>query len=242
MNSVLTQRILIVDDDQEIRQLLSLYLSEAGYAVETVADGVEMREWLSRKTASLIVLDVMLPGDDGLSLCRDLHMRSSVPIIMLTARGAPVDRILGLEMGADDYLTKPFDPRELLARIKVVLRRTHSFPPAHEADSATFVNFAGWRLDTRARQLLSPDSVVISLAGSDYRVLRLLLQHAHHTLTRDYLIEQTFGKERDAFDRAIDICISRLRQHLEENARNPRIIRTVRNQGYVLTVDVAEQR
>lgn len=234
----LSERILVVDDDPDIRQLLCEYLGQAGYGVAAVPDGRAMRRWLTQQKADLVVLDLMLPGEDGLALCRELRGAGSLPVIMLTARGALLDRIIGLEMGADDYLPKPFDPRELLARIKVVLRRTRSFPPTHEADEEPTLCFAGWRLDTRSRQMLSPRNLVVALGGSDFRVLRLLLRHPHRTLGRDYLIEHVFGKERMPFDRTIDVCISRLRQHLEENARTPRIIRTVRNAGYMLAVDV----
>ncbi|WP_219218716.1 response regulator [Variovorax boronicumulans] len=242
MSSPPIERILIVDDDGDIRQLLSDYLSDAGYKVATASNGVEMHRQLGLQSISLVVLDVMMPGEDGLSLCRDLHAKGGPPVILLTARGALLDRIIGLEMGADDYLPKPFDPRELLARIKVVLRRIHSFPPSREAEEAAVVRFAGWVLDTRTHQLLSPQRVVVSLGGSDYRVLRLLLQNAHRTLSRDFLIEHVFGKERAPFDRAIDVCISRLRVSLQDDARKPMMIRTVRHAGYVMAVDVVEER
>lgn len=236
------ERILVVDDDVDIRQLLSDYLCDAGYKVATASSGVEMHRQLGQQSISLVVLDVMMPGEDGLSLCRDLHARGGPPVILLTARGALLDRIIGLEMGADDYLPKPFDPRELLARIKVVLRRIHSFPPSCQAEKAAMVRFAGWQLDTRTHQLLSPKQVVVSLGSSDYRVLRLLLQNAHRTLSRDFLIEHAFGKERAPFDRAIDVCISRLRVGLQDDARMPRMIRTVRHAGYVMAIDVVEER
>ncbi len=235
------ERILVVDDDADIRQLLSDYLTHAGYKVAAASSGAEMHRQLGQQSISLVVLDVMMPGEDGLSLCRDLHARGGPPVILLTARGALLDRIIGLEMGADDYLPKPFDPRELLARIKVVLRRIHSFPPYCEAERATTVRFAEWQLDTRTHQLLSPKRVVVPLGGSDYRVLRLLLQNTHRTLSRDFLIEHAFGKERAPFDRAIDVCISRLRVSLEDDARMPRMIRTVRHAGYVMAVDAVEE-
>lgn len=236
------ERILVVDDDVEIRQLLSDYLSEAGYKVAAAASGAEMRQQLAQQVVALVVLDVMMPGEDGLSLCRDLRARGGPPVILLTARGALLDRIIGLEMGADDYLPKPFDPRELLARIKVVLRRIHSFPPSREAEEAALVRFGGWQLDTRTQQLRSPGNVIVALGGSDYKVLRLLLQNAHRTLSRDFLIEHVFGKERVPFDRAIDVCISRLRVSLQDDARKPTMIRTVRHAGYVMAVDVVEER
>ncbi|QKV54673.1 response regulator [Comamonas antarctica] len=234
------ERILIVDDDPEIRGLLCEYLAAAGYRIAAAANGTEMQQQLAQHAISLVVLDVMMPGTDGLTLCRNLSARGGPPVILLTARGALLDRIVGLEMGADDYLPKPFDPRELLARIKVVLRRTHSFPPAREAEAAPVVHFCGWQLNTRQRQLLSPQKIVIALGDSDYQVLRLLLQNPHRTLSRDFLIEQVFGKERAPTDRAIDVCISRLRMALQEDARRPALIRTVRHAGYVLTADVQE--
>ncbi|MBK4995405.1 response regulator transcription factor [Pseudomonas sp. S37] len=229
--------ILIVDDDSEIRQLLSTYLAEAGYRTSVAAEGREMRRRLDEQRVDLVVLDLMLPGEDGLSLCRDLRARSNIPVIMLTARGTLVDRIVGLEMGADDYLAKPFDPRELLARIKVVLRRTQSFPERARVDDVSRLRFAGWRLDTTTRQLRSPAGLVISLGNSDYRLLRLLLQHPNRALSRDFLLNHVFDREREPFDRSIDVCVSRVRQHLGDDPRNPALIRTVRNEGYMLTVD-----
>jgi len=229
--------ILIVDDDPEIRQLLSTYLEDAGLRTSVAADGREMRRRLEEQPIDLVVLDLMLPGEDGLSLCRDLRVRSNVPVIMLTARGTLVDRIVGLEMGADDYLGKPFDPRELLARIKVVLRRTHSFPERARMDEARHLRFAGWQLETTTRQLRSPAGLVISLGNSDYRVLRLLLQHPNRPLSRDFLLNHVFERERMPYDRSIDVCISRLRQHLNDAPKAAALIRTVRNEGYMLTVD-----
>ncbi len=234
------ERILIVDDDPEIRDLLCEYLAAAGYQTAAAANGAQMYRQLGMQTVSLLVLDVMMPGEDGLSLCRNLSARGGPPVILLTARGALLDRIVGLEMGADDYLPKPFDPRELLARIKVVLRRTHSFPPACEAEPSAVVHFAGWQLNTRTHQLLSPQKIVVALGDSDYRVLRLLLQNPHRTLSRDFLIEHVFGKERTATDRSIDVCISRLRMSLQEDARRPALSRTVRHAGYVVATDVIE--
>ncbi|QXI27459.1 response regulator [Pseudomonas vanderleydeniana] len=227
--------LLIVDDDPEIRQLLSEYLTSAGYQTSTACDGKEMRRRLELNVIDLIVLDLMLPGEDGLSLCRELRVTSNTPVIMLTARGTLVDRILGLELGADDYLPKPFDPRELLVRIKVVLRRAQSFPERARIDDVPTIRFAGWQLDTRARQLLSPQGLVISLGNTDFRVLRLLLQHPNRPLSRDFLLNHVFEKDSTPFDRSIDVCISRLRQQLE-----PSLIKTVRNEGYMLTATDVE--
>lgn len=235
-------RILIVDDDPEIRDLLCDFLRAAGLRPAAVADGDALWLWLERHTADLIVLDLMLPGTDGLALCRSLRERTHIPVVMLTARGALLDRILGLEMGADDYLPKPFDPRELLARIKVVLRRTRSQPaPLAEPDRPARLLFAGWCLDMREQQLTSPQGVLVPLARSDYRVLSALAQNPRRTLSRDYLADYVFGKERQAQDRAIDVCVSRLRQHLEAAPRQAQLIRTVRNAGYMLGCDVVAQ-
>ena len=232
------EHILIVDDDPEIRQLLSTYLEDAGFRTSVAADGREMRRRLDDQLIDLVVLDLMLPGEDGLSLCRDLRVRSNIPVIMLTARGTLVDRIVGLEMGADDYLGKPFDPRELLARIKVVLRRTNAFPERARMDDVRTLAFAGWQLDTSSRQLRSPEGLVISLGTSDFRLLRLLLQHPNRPLSRDFLLNHVFDRERTPYDRSIDVCISRLRQHFNDNPRQGgALIRTVRNEGYMLSVE-----
>lgn len=230
--------ILIVDDDQEIRELLSDYLQSSGYRIWTAADGNEMRKWLETVQIDLIVLDLMMPGEDGLTLCRDLRARSETPVIMLTARGSPLDRIVGLEVGADDYMPKPFDPRELVARIKVVLKRARSYPLQAERNEPGTIEFADWRLDTQARQIQKGDGPVITLGSSDYLVLRTLIEHANKALTRDYLLNNVYSKESLPFDRSIDVCISRLRQHLEPDPRHPTLIRTVRNTGYMLTADI----
>lgn len=233
--------ILIVDDDPGIRELLSDYLGSVGYQTSTAANGAEMMRILENTPMNLIVLDLMLPDEDGLTLCRNLRVRSNIPVIMLSARGALLDRIVGLEMGADDYLPKPFDPRELLSRIKVILRRARNIPVQNDPDLSPVLRFAGWRLDTQARQLHSPAGLVIGLGGSDYRVLRTLLRHPRRTLSRDFLVNQVYGKEHGPFDRAIDVCVSRLRGHLEDNARSPQLIKTVRNVGYSLAADVAQE-
>ncbi|CDG80874.1 response regulator [Janthinobacterium agaricidamnosum] len=233
--------VLIVDDDPEIRQLLTDYLQGNGYRTSAAADGEEMRRLLLAVPVDIVVLDLMLPGDDGLTLCRELRKRSNTPVIMLTARGTLIDRIVGLEVGADDYLPKPFDPRELLARIKVILRRARSFPEQSEIEQIPYIHFAGWRLDTQARQMLSPKGVTITLGGSDYLLLRELLNHPNRTLSRDYLLGRVYDKESAPFDRAIDVCISRLRQQLDDDPRAPSLIRTVRNAGYMLTAVVDPQ-
>ena len=224
------KKILLVDDDPELRQLLATYLGRHGYDTLLLPDTRQLDAYLDRYQPQLIVLDLMLPGEDGLSLCRTLRASSNIPVIMLTARASLIDRIVGLEIGADDYLPKPFDPRELLVRIKVVLRRAQSFPERARVDEAPFVRFDQWRLDTRARQVLSAEGLVISLGNSDYRVLRLLLQHPNRPLSRDFLLNHVFDKDSTPFDRSIDVCVSRLRQQLA-----PGLIKTVRNEGYMLT-------
>ncbi|MBI3376489.1 MAG: response regulator [Betaproteobacteria bacterium] len=234
--------ILVVDDDAEIRGLLGEYLRKNGYKATAVADGKAMWTALARGKVDLIVLDLMLPGEDGLTLCRKLRSDSDTPVIMLTARGEETDRIVGLEMGADDYLAKPFSPRELLARIKSVLRRTRSLPRNLRADETRTLRFAGWSLDTIARHLVSAEGVVTSLSGAEYELLRIFLDHPNHVLTRDQLMLLSKGRESEPFDRAIDLRVSRLRHRLGDDPADPRIIKTVRGQGYVLAVSVEVER
>ncbi len=234
--------ILIVDDDAEIRGLLGEYLRKNGYKTSVAAEGKAMWAALARGKVDLIVLDLMLPGDDGLTLCRKLRGDTDTPVIMLTARGEETDRIVGLEMGADDYLAKPFSPRELLARIKSVLRRTRSLPRNLRADDARAITFAGWRLDAVARHLVSPEGVVTSLSGSEYQLLRIFLSHPNQVLTRDQLMLLAKGREADPLDRSIDIQISRLRHRLGDDPADPRIIKTVRGEGYVLAVAIEVER
>ena len=230
--------ILVVDDDAEIRSLLGDYLRKNGYKATAVADGKAMWTALSRGKADLIVLDLMLPGEDGLALCRRLRAESDTPVIMLTARGEETDRIVGLEMGADDYLAKPFSPRELLARIKSVLRRTRSLPANLRADDARALRFAGWTLDVVARNLLSAEGVVVPLGGAEFQLLRIFLSHPNHVLTRDQLMVLSKGRDAEPLDRSIDLQVSRLRNRLGDDPADPRIIKTVRGYGYVLAVAV----
>jgi two-component system OmpR family response regulator len=234
--------ILVVDDDAEIRSLLGDYLRKNGYKATAVADGRAMWIALSRGKVDLIVLDLMLPGEDGLTLCRKLRADSDAPVIMLTARGEETDRIVGLEMGADDYLAKPFNPRELLARIKSVLRRTRSLPRNLREDGTRAIRFAGWRFDTIARQLVSAEGAVTSLSGAELQLLRIFLDHPNHVLTRDQLMVLSKGRESEPFDRSIDLRVSRLRHRLGDDPADPRIIKTVRGQGYVLAVPVELER
>ena len=233
--------ILVVDDDREISSLLAEYLEKNGYRTSTAEDGKAMRRTLDTSRIDLIVLDLNLPGEDGLTLCRDLRSRSNIPIIMLTARGEPVDRILGLEMGADDYLAKPFEPRELFARIRSVLRRSQALPADMQSNETKQMRFAGWTMDFTARHLINPDGIVVALSGAEYRLLKIFLDHANRVLSRDQLLNLTHGRDADPFDRSIDLQISRLRQKLGEDARSPQIIKTVRNEGYVLATPVAKE-
>jgi two-component system OmpR family response regulator len=234
-------RILIVDDDREIRTLLAEYLEGNGFSTAAAADGPAMRKALEAARADLIVLDLTLPGEDGLSLCRSLRAQSNVPVIMLTARGEPLDRILGLEMGADDYLPKPFEPRELLARIRSVLRR--SVAPAQHAEPAEVqrLRFGEWTLDLGARHLTGQDGVVVALSGAEFRLLRIFLEHPNRVLSREQLLDLTRGPDAEAFDRSIDLQVSRLRQRLGDDARSPRLIKTVRSEGYVLATRVSAE-
>jgi two-component system, OmpR family, response regulator len=233
--------ILIVDDDPGIRELLTQYLRKQGLQASAAADGRQMRALLATMRVDLVVLDVMMPGTDGLALCRELRDAKAphLPIVMLTARNDEVDRILGLELGADDYLTKPFAARELLARIRAVLRRTRMLPPNMAvAEPSHELRFGNWMLDTSARHLEGAGGVVVSLSGAEYRLLRVLLAHAQRVLTRDQLLSLARGREADVFDRSIDLLISRLRQRLGDDIREPRYIKTVRNEGYVFCADV----
>ncbi|MFA6444461.1 MAG: response regulator [Sterolibacterium sp.] len=233
--------ILIVDDDAEIRQLLGSYLLKNGLKATAVADGRAMWLALDAARVDLIVLDLMLPGEDGLTLCRKLRVRSDVPVIMLTARGDETDRIVGLEMGADDYLPKPFSARELLARIKVILRRARSLPDNLRPDGRRHIAFAGWTLDTAQRHLVSAEGVVTALSGAEYRLLKIFLSHPNRVLNRDQLVDLTQGKEADPLDRSIDVQVSRLRLRLGDDSRDPRLIKTVRGEGYVLAVALADE-
>ncbi len=231
--------ILVVDDDAEIRSLVAEYLGSHGFQVSVARDGVQMRSELKAVRPDLVVLDLMLPGEDGLSLCRDLRARSNLPVIMLTARRDEIDRIIGIEMGADDYLGKPFNPRELLARIKSVLRRARALPLAPA--EARYLRFAGWTLDCVARHLIDAQGVIVPLSGAQYRLLAAFLNHPDRVLDRDRLVDLALGREATPFDRSIDVQVSRLRQLLGDNGREPRIIKTVRNGGYVLAA-VVERR
>ena len=236
--TVPAQRLLVVDDDSEIRDLLAQFLQREGYLVAAASDAAEARRLLQESEFQLVVLDLMLPGESGLDFARWLRGQSMVPIVMLTALGEEPDRIRGLELGADDYLAKPFNPRELLARIRAVLRRSQDAP---DSPGVHQITFAGWCLDPVRRRLLNPDGVEVPLTGGEYELLATLIERANRVLTRDMLLEVLRGRHAGPFDRAIDVAISRLRRKLEDNGRHAQLIKTVRGGGYVLAAEVKRQ-
>jgi len=221
-------RILVVDDDPGIRSVVCAYLEEHGYEVETVADGKGLERRLARGRVDLIVLDVMLPGEDGLAICRRLSAEQGPAIIMLSALGGDADRIVGLELGADDYLPKPCNPRELLARVRAVLRRRRG-----DGRFGAGCEFAGWRLDVIRRELHSPDGVLVNLSRGEFMLLQALLERPRRILTRDELLDVARGPDSDSYDRAIDVQVSRLRRKLDDGVSRNELIRTVRNEGYI---------
>lgn len=233
--------VLIVDDDREIRQMVAAYLQKNGLRATVVADGKEMRTALETNAVDLIVLDLMMPGEDGLVLCRNLRASKhrSIPVVMLTARDDATDRIIGLEMGADDYVVKPFSARELLARINAVIRRTRMLPPNLQITEASrLIAFGQWRLDTTARHLIDSQDTIVALSGAEFRLLRVFLDHPQRVLSRDQLLNLTQGRDAEHFDRSIDLLVSRLRQRLQDDPREPAYIKTVRSEGYVFSLPV----
>lgn len=235
-----SQHILIVDDDREIRSLLREFLEKNGFRATAVADGKGMRRALEQSRVDLIVLDLMLPGEDGLTLCRELRTKSQIPILMLTALGEEVDRIVGLEVGADDYLAKPFSPRELVGRIKAILRRAAYMPREPTPESVQGFKFGAWHLDTTTRKLTHDDGTVVDLSGAEFRLLSVLLAHPKRVLSRVQLMEMLRGRDHDPFDRSIDVRISRLRQTLRDDARAPTVIKTIYGEGYVIGVPIEQ--
>jgi two-component system OmpR family response regulator len=231
--------LLIVDDDPEICKLVGQFLEPHGFRVTTASDGTSMRDALARSSFDLVILDLMLPGESGLSLCRELRVTSGIPVIMLTAVNSETDRVVGLEMGADDYLPKPFGTRELLARIRAVLRRTGSSPVAAESQvRGQTLTFSGWKLDTGRRQLTAPDGVLVELSGGEYELLLAFLKSPQIVLNRDQLLDVTRGRMAGPFDRAIDVQVGRLRRKMEIDPKNPEMIKTVRGGGYVFASNV----
>ena len=230
--------ILVIDDDRDIRDLLARFLEKQQLRVTTVRDGKDARRAWPGGHFQLVVLDLMLPGESGLDLARWLRGQSDVPIVMLTAMGEETDRIIGLELGADDYLAKPFNPRELLARIRAVLRRAGDIPRNRADASSRGYCFGGWTLEPTRRRLLNPEAVEVPLTGGEYDLLLALVERANRVLTRDMLLDLLRGRQAGPFDRAIDVAVSRLRRKLEDDGRRAQLIKTVRGGGYVLAAAV----
>lgn len=230
--------LLVVDDDREIRDLLTRYLARHGYRVTAARDGQEMRKFLADRNIDLIILDLMLPGEDGLALCRAVRAENGPPIVMLSAMGEDADRILGLEIGADDYLPKPFNPRELVARIKAVLRRAQGAGGGTAAPVGGFYTFGGYQLDPTQRRLNGADGNEIALTAGEYELLLALVQRPRRVLSRDDLLEITRGRAAGPFDRSIDVQISRLRRKIERDPADPLFIKTVRSGGYIFSAEV----
>lgn len=228
-------RILVVDDDEKIRTLLTKYLENENLAVSAVEDGKSMDEKLGEETFDLVVLDLMLPGEDGLSIARRLKANSPIPIIMLSARGEETDRIIGLEVGADDYLPKPFNPRELLARIRAVLRRQDSQASTPDSPEVPEVyRFGDYTLDSAAQRLLRND-LEVELTSGEFTLLEILVRHPNRVLSRDQLVDLIKGYDRSPFDRSIDVRVTRLRRKVEDDPSHPVYIRTVWGKGYLFT-------
>jgi two-component system OmpR family response regulator len=237
--------ILVVDDDPQIGDLLSDYLRKHGFRVSVAKDGLAMRRLMKQYSIDLVVLDIMLPGTDGISLCRELRQSADLPIIMLSAAGDESDRVVGLEVGADDYLAKPFSPRELLARIKALIRRA-SGPVAENRQRSRLARlptlaFGDWALDQNKRVLVDAQGISIALSAAEYDLLLAFLEHPGRTLSRDQLLDITRGRQASAFDRTIDVQVARLRKKLEVDPKDPKIIVTVRGGGYQFNAEVVEK-
>ena len=231
-----TVRLLLVDDEAALREPLAEYLSRQGFAVSQAVSAAQARTILQNETPELVLLDIMMPGEDGLSLCRHLSEARAIPVILLTARGEATDRIVGLEIGADDYVVKPFEPRELVARIRSVLRRAaKAAPPAAEEE---LFEFEGWRLDPLKRRLTDPSGAMVSISSVEFRLLMAFVEHPRQVLDRDRLLDMVQGREAHLFDRAVDNQVSRLRRKVEADSRNPTLIQTVWGGGYMLAADV----
>jgi two-component system, OmpR family, response regulator len=235
-----TPHILVVDDDREICSLVSQFLSKHNLRVSTARDGTEMFKLLDGARVDLVVLDLMLPGEDGLSLCRRLRASNGTPVIMLTAMAEDIDRIVGLEMGADDYLPKPFNPRELLARIKAVLRRAGALPPVATelVGNGKFLAFEEWRLDLSKRELKNGAGEIVALSSGEFDLLQAFAEHPQRVLTRDQLLDLARGRAASLFDRSVDIQVMRLRRKIEIDSKDPQLIKTVRSGGYMFTPPV----
>jgi two-component system, OmpR family, response regulator len=230
--------ILVVEDDREISALVAKYLRANECRVSVAGDGREMDRVLAESRIDLIVLDLMLPGEDGLSLCRRLRAASAVPIVMLTAKSEEIDRIIGLEMGADDYLPKPFNPRELLARIRAVLRRRMTEPVSTSGPAGQTIAFAGWQVNLALRELLSPEGAKVAVTGAEFDLLHAFCERPGRVLSRDQLLDLTQGRVAGPYERSIDVRVSRLRQKIEQDPREPEFIKTIRSGGYLFTPQV----
>jgi two-component system OmpR family response regulator len=233
--------IAIVDDHRDIRDLVGKYLDRHGYRTSLAENAATCRRLIERNAIDLVVLDIMMPGEDGLSLCRYLRESTTLPVIMLTAMAEETDRIVGLELGADDYLTKPFNPRELLARIKAVLRRVQSLPPQRGHIKAKEVRFDRWSLNVGRRELTDQDGLVVPLSTAEFRLLNVFLDHVGLVLSRDQLLDLTVGRNSEPFDRAIDNQVSRLRKKIETDPKSPALIKTHWGGGYSFSAEVAAQ-
>ena len=229
-------RLLLVDDEAALREPLTDYLVRQGFAVSQAGTAAEARSRLSAEIPDLVLLDIMMPGEDGLSLCRHLVEARQLPVIFITARGEATDRIVGLEIGADDYVVKPFDPRELVARIRSVLRRS-ARDPAPPGDDLLY-EFEGWRLDPLKRRLIDPEGAVVAISSVEFRLLTSFLDHPRQVLDRERLLDLVQGREAHLFDRAVDNQVSRLRRKIEADSKNPQLIQTVWGGGYMLAADV----
>ena len=230
-------RILLVDDEASLREPLAEYLSRQGFSVRQASDASKARSALIDQTPDLVLLDIMMPGEDGLSLCRHLIEAKQLPVIFLTAKGEATDRIVGLEIGADDYVVKPFEPRELVARIRSVLRRAHRLPTAAPEIDAIY-EFEGWLLDPLKRRLTDPEGTIVPISSAEFRLLSAFLDHPRQVLDRDRLLDMVQGREAHLFDRAVDNQVSRLRRKMEEDSRDPKLIQTVWGGGYRLAAEV----
>lgn len=233
--------ILVVDDHREIRELVSRALAKEGFRVSVAADGREMRKVMADARIDLVILDLMLPGEDGLTLCRALRAESNIPIIMLTAKGDEIDRVVGLEVGADDYVSKPFGGRELIARIRAVLRRTRNDEAPAQSPRVGRYRFDRWQLDTGARELLREDGVTVPLSTGEFDLLMALIERPQRVLSRDQLLDLARGRAASAFDRSIDTQVSRLRKKLEMDPGEPEIIKTVWGGGYMFAPTVTSE-
>ncbi|MDN3646691.1 response regulator [Pontixanthobacter aestiaquae] len=236
MTETAPTQLLVVDDEASLREPVAEYLTRQGFEVREAESAAAARSTLLDFTPDLVLLDIMMPGEDGLSLCRHLIEARELPVILLTAQGEPTDRIIGLEIGADDYVVKPFEPRELVARIRSVLRRAGRQSVEPEMDA--MYEFEGWRLDPLKRRLIDPEDALISISTAEFRLLRAFLDHPRQVLDRDRLLDMVQGREAHLFDRAVDNQVSRLRRKIEQDSRNPELIQTVRGGGYRLAADV----